>query len=153
MRNYIRIIIFLSATVLLNGCVSEIVTMGHYACEQTQKIFRQPIKCVNPKYNLYLDISKLDLKERYELAAEKTGCFTLLSRTDTDTVKIKPAIIQTENSAILEVRAYRKDNILDLHSYAFNRLNLQERVEDSIADIYKTLSGSEKKDRQYAESH
>ena len=153
MRNCIIIIIFLSATFFLNGCVSEMVSVAHYTYEQTHKMFRQPIKCVNPKYDLYLDISKLNLKERYELAAVKTGCFTLLSRADTDTVKIKPAIIQTEKSAILEVRAYRKDNILDLHSYTFNRLNQQERVEDSIADIYVTLSKSEEKDRQYAEYH
>ena len=148
MRNYIRIIIFLLATVLLNGCVSEMVGMGHYAYEQTQKMFRRPVKCINSKYNLYLDISKLGLKERYGLAAEKTGCFTLLPRADTvDSVKIKPTIIRTENSAILEVRAYRKDNILDLHSYTFDRLNLQERIEDSIADIYATLSKIGEKER------
>lgn len=155
MSNYLRIIILLSTVVLLNGCVTEMVNMGHYAYEQTRKMFRQPVKCVNPKYNLYLDINKLDLKERYELAAEKTGCFTLLSSADiAGSIKIKPVIIRTENSTILEVRAYRKDNILDLNSYPFDQLNLQERIEDSIADIYATLKKFHEKDHpQYAESH
>ena len=155
MRNYFVIIIFLSTAILLNGCVSEMVSVGHYTYEQIHEMLRQSVKCGARKYTLYLETNKSDLQERYELAAEKTGCFTLLSSADiAGSIKIKPAIIRTENSAILEVRAYKKDNILDLHSYTFNRLNLQERVEDSIADIYATLKKFHKKDHpQYAESH
>ena len=155
MRNYFVIIIFLSTAILLNGCVSEMVSVGHYTYEQIHEMLRQPVKCSARKYTLYLETTdKSDLQERYELAVKSTGCFTLVSRADiAGSIKIKPAVIQTEKTSILEVRTYKSDNILDLHSYKFNRLSLQSRIEDSIADIYATLSKFNEKDRQYAESH
>ena len=140
MRNYTASssLLIIAVFLMLTGCVQEVAS---YACEQTHKMFLRPVKCKAAQYNLYIDSNESKLKERFELADEITGCFALVPRVGVvDAIKIVPAVVAgTDKSTILEVRAYRANHIVDLHSYKFNMLNLQDKINESVSGMYTTL--------------
>jgi len=128
MRNYI---LFLSA-VILSGC-GPVSYLTDIAIEQGRYMLQPSIVCKDPKYDISFNINDIDLQERYELAAKETGCFRRVQKSNYS------LYAKLHKDQLLTARLYDGKSLIDVKAYQYNRLNLQDKIKQSIQDILYKL--------------
>jgi hypothetical protein len=136
MRNYL-ILMLLSVSISLTAC-GPAAYLADLACENGVKMLRPTITCKVPQYTISFNINEIELKERFELAVKETGCFA--AESNLSKYVATSFISKTSQNQILEVKLYQNNSLIDIHAYPCNRLNLQNKVNESVQDILLKIS-------------